>query len=192
MAKKAAKAKPEKPKLNPKQEAFCRYYAQGQGTFGNATLSYAAAYDIDLGDLTWHDKNGNLIVQREYKGDYHTCSVNGNKLLRKTEIQERITKLLNELLKDEIVDAELSKVIQQDGDLTPKVAAIKEYNKLRGRIIDHSKVTHVQKLDMDDIRSVISVLPQERQDEFYATITDILAEAELLRSGGETQINNPQ
>jgi GTP1/Obg family GTP-binding protein len=73
-----------------------------------------------------------------------------------------------------------------------KVAAIKEYNKLRGRIIDQSKITHVQKLDMDDIRAVIAVLPQKRQDQFYATITDILAEAELLRSGGKTQIDNPQ
>jgi hypothetical protein len=195
MAKKvktAEKPPSEKPNLNPNQEAFCRYYAQGEGTFGNATLSYAAAYEFELGDLSFTDKDGNISVHPDFAGDYHTCSVNGNKLLRKTEVQERITKLLNELLKDEIVDAELAKVVKQDGDLTPKVAAIKEYNKLRGRIIDQTKVTHVQKLDMDDIRSVIAVLPQERQDQFYATITDILAEAELRRSGGKTQINNPQ
>jgi GTP1/Obg family GTP-binding protein len=79
----------------------------------------------------------------------------------------------------------------QDDDATPKVAAIKEYNKLRGRIIDQSKITHVQKLDMDDIRAVISVMPQERQDQFYATITDILAEAELRRSSAQSAGGNP-
>lgn len=182
MRKKAQKA--EKPKLNPKQEAFCRYYAQGEGTFGNATLSYAAAYDYHL-DAEADEDDGDSSAR-------NVCAVEGARLLRNPHVQERVTKLLNELLKDEIVDAQLAKVIKQDGDLTPKVAAIKEYNKLRGRIIDHSKVTHVQKLDMDDIRSVISVLPQERQDQFYATITDILAEAELRRSGGKTQISNPQ
>jgi hypothetical protein len=188
--KKAEKPPAEKPKLNPQQEAFCRYYAQGEGTFGNATLSYSAAYEIELGDLTWHDKDGNLRVHKDFVGDYHVCSVNGARLLRNADVQERINVLLNELLQDKIVDAELAKVIKQDGDLTPKVAAIKEYNKLRGRIVDLSKVTQVQKLDMDDVRAVIAVLPKERQDQFYATITDILAEAELLRSSGKAQVNN--
>src|SRR5688572_8117059 len=113
MAKKAVKPKPEKPKLNPKQEAFCRYYAQGEGTFGNATLSYSAAYEVELGDLSWTDKDGNIKVHKDYIGDYHTCSVNGGRLLRNADVQERVTVLLNELLKDEIVDAELAKVVKQ-------------------------------------------------------------------------------
>ena len=50
---------------NKRREFFCRYYAQGEGTFGNATLSYAAAYDIELGDLSRYDKLGNLIIPRE-------------------------------------------------------------------------------------------------------------------------------
>jgi hypothetical protein len=191
--KKAEKAEQEAAELdNQRRELFCRYYAQGEGTFGNATLSYAEAYEYELGDINLVDKNGNPIIHRDYEGSYYTCAVNGSKLLKNAKVQERINVLLNELLKDEIVDAQLAKVIKQDGDLTPKVAAIKEYNKLRGRIIDQSKVTHVQKLDLDDIRAVIAVLPKARQDQFYATITDILAEAELLRSSGKTQINNSQ
>lgn len=181
-----------KPKLNPKQEAFCRHYAKGEGTFGNATLSYSAAYDIDIGDLSRRDMVGNTIVGREFKDEYQTCSVNGARLLRNAKVQARITELLNELLQDEIVDAELAKVIKQDGDLAPKVQAIKEYNKLRGRIIDKSQVVQTQKLDMDDIRVLISSLPKERQDFFYATITDLLAEAELRRSGGQGKGGNPK
>src|SRR3954447_20503584 len=98
MAKKVKKAKKppaEKPKLNPNQEAFCRHYAQGEGTFGNATLSYAMAYEIELGDLTLHDKNGNIFVEKEYKDNYRVCAVSGSRLLTNVDVQERITKLLN-------------------------------------------------------------------------------------------------
>jgi hypothetical protein len=127
MGKRAPKGAKEKEKeaaeLNAKRELFCRYYAQGEGTFGNATLSYSAAYEIELGDLTWHDKDGNLRVHRDYAAGYHVCSVNGARLLRNADVQSRITVLLNELLKDEIVDAELAKVIKQDGDLSSAVAS---------------------------------------------------------------------
>jgi hypothetical protein len=208
MAKKGQKAKEADRAAeldNQRRELFCRYFTQNDEMFNNATLSYAEAYEYELDELsqeavyeeiedeeTGEIRKGKLIEPSEYDKAYNVCSVQGHRLLRNTKVQERIVALRNELLKDEVVDSELSKVIKQNKDFTPKVAAIKEYNKLRGRIIDQTKVTHVQKLDMDDIRSVISVLPQGRQDQFYATITDILAEAELLRSGGKTQINNPQ
>lgn len=177
--------------LNPKHEAFCRYYAQGEGTFGNATLSYAAAYEIELGDLSRFDKNGVLVVGKEFQADYNNCSTSASRLLRNVKIQARVTVLLNELLKDEIVDAELAKVIKQDGDLTPKVAAIKEFNKLRGRIIDKTKII-TEKFSMDDIRALLAPLPPERQDEIYAILTTAIADAELLRSstqgkGSDTQ-----
>lgn len=183
---------------NQRRELFCRYFTQNDELFNNATLSYAEAYGYKLDELSREpvygepDEEGNreIVESSEYDKACNVCAVNGGRLLRNTQIQERITVLRNELLKDDIVDSQLAKVIMQDHDASPKVAAIREYNKLRGRIIDQSQVTQVHKLDMDDIRSVISVLPQERQDQFYATITDILAEAELLRSGGEAQGDN--
>lgn len=196
-------AEPEE--LNIKRELFCRYYTQNEELFGNATLSYAEAYGYKLDELsreavyeqvfneeTGEYQDGDLIEPSDHDKAYHVCSVEANRLLRNPDIQKRMTALLNELLADEVVDSQLAKVIMQDGDLPPKIRAIAEYNKLRGRIIDHSKVTHVQKLDMDDIRVLIGVLPQERQDQFYATITDILAEAELLRSGTQSTSGNPQ
>ncbi len=36
---------------NKKRELFCQYYAKGDGTFGNATLAYSAAYEIELSVL---------------------------------------------------------------------------------------------------------------------------------------------
>lgn len=192
-AKKTAETAKDEELLKARREAFCRYYAQGENTFGNATLSYAVAFDYKLDELSHEavygepDEKGHRekIEDSPYDKAYKVCSVMGHRLLRNASIQERITVLLNELLKDEIVDAELVKVIKQGHDLTPKVQAIREYNKLRGRIIEKSQITQMQRLDMDDVRSVISVLPKERQDQFYATITDILAEAELLRSSSK-------
>jgi hypothetical protein len=193
---KAAGGKPpetEQPDVeleNKRRELFCRLYAQGEGTFGNATLSYAEAYEHEITFAEKTDRWGNIYRSPVELAVYNMCSAHGSRLVRDGRVKDRITVLLNELLKDEIVDAELVKVIKQNGDLAPKVQAIKEYNKLRGRIIDKSQVTQVQKLDMDDIRTLISVLPLERQEYFYATISDILAEAELRRSGGKSQ-NNP-
>jgi hypothetical protein len=192
MAKKKAKAAPEQESdLNLKRELFCQYYAQGTGTFGNATLSYAAAYEIDLGDTTRLDKLGYVLVAPSYRAKYQTCSVNGSRLLRDAKVQSRIRVLLNELLKDDIVDAELAKLIMQDGDLQSKVRAINEYNKVRGRIIDKTRDV-TERFAMDDIRELLAPLPQERQDEIYAILTNAVAEAEALRGAAQVQEGHTQ
>lgn len=180
--------------LNLKRELFCRYYTQNDATFGNATLSYAEAYGYDFDALsdegTYEDGVKVKASTRELAEN--VCAVQGRKLLRNTHVQSRMTVLLNELLTDEIVDSQLAKVVMQDLKPEAKVAAIREYNKVKGRIIDKSQITRVEKLDLDDVRQLISVLPQERQDQFYATITDILAEAELRRSSANSEGSSPQ
>jgi hypothetical protein len=40
--------------LNPQCELFCRYYTQNEKLFGNATHSYAEAYDYKLDTLSTH------------------------------------------------------------------------------------------------------------------------------------------
>ena len=115
--------------LNPKQELFCRMYVNNGSTFGNATKAYADAYDLDIDG-----------VSDEAKANYRVANANGSRLLVNASIKSRVVKLLNDLLKDEIVDAELSKVIQQDGELSPKMTAIKEYNRIKGRgsdVVEH-------------------------------------------------------
>lgn len=135
--------------LNPKQELFCRYYVQNRALFGNATLSYAEAYEYKLEELNRErplisgtaGKEDAKYGDSEYTLAYNACSVQGCVLLRNHKVNERLTVLLNELLKEEVVDSELAKVIMQDGDLAPKVAAIKEFNKLKGRIIEKADIT---------------------------------------------------
>ncbi len=134
--------------LVPKQELFCRYYTQNNELFGNGTLAYAEAYEFNLDELskekpvTETDDKGKPIEwgDSEFTLAYNTCSVNASKLLRSTKIQDRMTVLLNEYMKNEVVDAELVKVIIGGKD-SDKVAAIKEYNKLRQRIIDKTDIT---------------------------------------------------
>jgi hypothetical protein len=43
-------AEQEQTELNAKRELFCRYYTQNSELFGNATLSYAEAFDYKLED----------------------------------------------------------------------------------------------------------------------------------------------
>jgi hypothetical protein len=184
--------------LKAKRELFCRYYTQNQELFGNATMAYAEAYGYELDALSKEGvyeeienedgttDHGKLLEESEYDKACNVCAVEASRLLRNPKIQDRITVLLNELLKDEVVDSQLAKLVTQDRDNPTKIAAIREYNKLRGRIIDRTKII-TERFDKDDLRALLSPLPAERQDELYATITNAIAEAELLRSGAEIQ-----
>lgn len=112
--------------LNPRQEKFVRLYTQNDELFGNATLSYAEAYGYNLDEM----------VGDERKKMYDSCSAQSSRLLRIDKIQKRKIELLNELLKNEIVDAKLAELIK-GGDMM----AIREYNKLKGRITDKMDIS---------------------------------------------------
>jgi hypothetical protein len=182
--------------LKAKRELFCRCYAQNTELFGNATLSYAEAFGYDLASLDRErvyklDEDGKetseVEVPSEYDKAYHVCGVESSKLLKNPEIQGRITTLLNELLKDEVVDSQLAKLIVQDVELPVKIRAISEYNKLRGRIIDKTQQVNRLPFGESDLSEVIATLPQERQDYFYGIIRNLIEEAELSRSAGAAQ-----
>ena len=102
-------------------------------------------------------------------------------------MQARIRVLLNELLKDDVVDSQLAKIITQDGKLDAKVAAIREYNKLRGRIIDKTQQVNGLPFAETDLSEVIAALPHERQDDLYGIIHQLIEEAELQRSAGAAE-----
>jgi hypothetical protein len=200
MAKKKAKAAPavEESDLNLRREAFCQYYTKNQSLFGNATLSYAEAYGYKLDELSHDDAKykgkgakRKLVEPSSYDKAYNVCGVEGARLLRNPKVQERITALLNELLRDDIVDSQLAKIITQDDDLQSKVRAINEYNKVRGRIIDKTRDV-TERFAMDDIRELLAPLPQERQDEIYAILTNAVAEAEALRGAAQVQEGHTQ
>lgn len=124
-----AKTKSRARKLNPRQELFCKLYAEPGEFFGNGTQAYIEAYGVDM------TKPGAYAVARN--GAYDN--------LTKSHLLARIRKLL-ELgpLNNESVDREMAFVIVQNADLPSKMRAISEYNKLKKRITDklESEIIH--------------------------------------------------
>lgn len=134
--------------LTPQQELFCRNYTQNEALFSNATLAYAEAYDFKLEELSQERPVTKKVKGKavewgdsEYTLAYNTCSVSGSKLLRNPKIQARVTDLLNELFNDKFVDSQLMKVVMQSKELTPKVAAIREANALKQRVVKRTDLT---------------------------------------------------
>lgn len=115
----------QKKALSPKQELFCQLITNDEECFGNAVQSYAQAYGFDLSDPK----------------AYEVCGTAGPRLFRNVQIKLRINVLLDLQVDDVIVDRELSSVILQDEERHAKVAAIREYNKLKQRIVDKSETT---------------------------------------------------
>jgi len=115
--------------LNPRQRLFCELYA-GQGDwFGNGTRAYVIAYNLKCPiDVEYRD-----LKQTEMT-EYNTASAEAARLLRNVKVQKKCNELLDKLVEDEIVDRELAFTIMQRDELSPKVAAIKEYNAVRKRV----------------------------------------------------------
>lgn len=110
--------------LTKKQILFCHYYISTQEFFCNGTQSYAKAYWVDL-----------KVESKKYKA----CQVNASKLLSNTIICRYINKLLKDIIPDEWIDKLLTKHAIQNYDPKLSMEAIKELNKLRGRIIEKVK-----------------------------------------------------
>lgn len=105
-------------KLNAKQERFCQLFVSKE-FFGHGTESYAEAYDISLSE------------------NYNTAAANASRMLKNANILERINELLESNgLNDEFVDKQLLFLITQSSDFSQKMAAIREYNKIRARIVN--------------------------------------------------------
>lgn len=143
--------------LSNEEAAFVFYYVKNDSTYGNGTMSYAMAYGFDLDSYPKDDakyKNiyanvkgkkvfveKKMIQESSYTRAEATCAVNASKLLRRTKIQDLRVKYLNDLMTDEIVDAELTKVIKQNHSPQAKVAAIRERNKIAGRHVERFELT---------------------------------------------------
>ncbi len=132
-------SRPIKP-LSLEQELFCQLYVNNDSTFANATACYANAYGYDLknADRTPQtDEQGRTI---KFSSDYdrmeNTCSGGGSRLLANMKINDRVNELFLLSMNDNVVDQELMKVVKQNYKLDAKVSAVKEYNKLKQRIVD--------------------------------------------------------
>lgn len=110
---------------NLQQEKFCQYYVS-QGFFGNGVETYLEVYDIDRSKANW----------------YKTACSAASRLLSNVKVCERINQLLDEAgLNDGFIDKQLLFLITQHDDKGAKLNAIREYNKLKQRIVDRSDVT---------------------------------------------------
>lgn len=117
--------------LTLQQEEFCRLYTSGdKDCRGNATQSYIQAYDVQT------------VVDWQFQRDvYNYAKSEWCKQLTKPNLNKRINELLDEWFTDTTVDKELSFVIKQNKELSAKVSAIKEYNRLKERVIEKAPVT---------------------------------------------------
>ena len=126
----------KKKKLTIRQEAFCQNFCSPDEFFGNGVQSYIDAYSIDVG----------------IKGQYNVARVGAHDNLTKPAILHRIDELLsNGGLNDQHVDKQLHFLITQKAEMGTSLGAIKEYNKLKGRITE--KIEHkglVLKIESDD------------------------------------------
>lgn len=130
----------ERTKLNVKQEKFCQLYATDAEFFGNGVESYVEAYNPDTSKPNWR------------KTAYSSAS----QLLRNIKVITRVNEILEETgFSDEFVDKQLSFLIAQHASFDTKLGAIKEYNKLRQRIIERHEV-NVNEMPYDKAKSIIA------------------------------------
>lgn len=150
MTKKKTKPGKKGDKLTLAQSLFCHFFTGLY--FNNAVRAYAAAYKIDLSE---YDKLSQLIaasgghatpvVVAAFEVElarYKVAASGGKENLEKPLIQKRIKEMLLTRLGGnfEEVDARLSEIIF-GGDHTVSVAAIREFNKLKARIVDKHELT---------------------------------------------------
>lgn len=150
MAKKENKVK--KTILKPAEELFCKLYSGTGDYFNNATRSYAVAYSKELPTpekckSDWNKREAN---------EYNKASVDAHNLLRKPNIRARCDEILLEQFDDRFIDTELSWVIKQKKDLSSKVRAISEYNKLKKRVVER----------LDVVNFTLNDKEKEKMDEF--------------------------
>jgi hypothetical protein len=135
-------------KLNINQEAFCQYYTGGGEYFGNGVWSYILAYKLKVPLISYSELN------EFQKKKYDNARADAAQLLAKGNIRNRCDELLDALIKDEIVDRELAKVIMQNKELSAKVAAIKEYNQVKNRVKQDSSTPEI-KIIIEDTRKML-------------------------------------
>lgn len=150
MAKKKAQKKKKKipppdESLSLKEEIFCQLYA-GYGDkscLNNGTLAYIQAWEVNTSTSRmlrkWKGKK--QPAYWDYEIGYKSARVSAHRLLTKANIKARIYQLFKLLFNPDVVDSELLSVIMQDGDAQAKVAAIREYNNLKGRITKKIKLS---------------------------------------------------
>ena len=102
--------------LTLKQELFCQLYVGPSEFFGNGVQSYMEAYNVS---------NVNVAKVGAYEN------------LKKMHILKRIDEILDiTVFNDQAADKNLAFLMIQKAELGVSLGATKEYNKLKGRIVE--------------------------------------------------------
>ncbi len=135
---------------NPKHELFCWVYAgyHNSRLFGNGTRSYMQAYGYNARIDEINQKIEKMraskgskqsgqetiaFLEGKIKSIEHVANTEGNSLLTRQDIRNRVDYLLAQYIDNDHSDRELQFVILQRYDLQSKVAAIREFNRLKDR-----------------------------------------------------------
>lgn len=114
--------------ITQKQKKFCEMYLSDEFR-GNATKAYQAVFRVS----------------------YETAKTNGSRLLTNAHISEEIRKILDEQkLNPERIDAEWYFLITQNENLSVKMQAIREFNRVKQRIQTSARKT-VLLIDIDEL-----------------------------------------
>jgi hypothetical protein len=101
------------------EEYFCLLYASHAEFCGNGVQSYIEAFGVDVSE----------------NGAYKRAMSNASYLLKKSHVLQRINYFLDVGgFNDANADKQLNFLMMQNADLKAKMAAIKEYNALKGRV----------------------------------------------------------
>lgn len=112
--------------INERQEKFCKLYATQAEFFGNGVETYLEVYDIDKTKPNW----------------YKTACAAASRLLSNVKVIARISELLEEEgLNNAFIDKQLKFLVTQYADFGSKLGAIREYNKLKQRIVEKTDIT---------------------------------------------------
>ncbi len=110
--------------LNEKQLLFCNLFVS-KDFFGNGTLAYCEAYGFDPEDVK----------------QYNTARHSASHLLNNHNVSQHINNMLEDSgLNDNHIDKRLLFLINQNEDKSTSLGAIKEYNKMKGRITDKLEI----------------------------------------------------
>lgn len=135
---------------NPKHELFAYLYVgySNRDMFGNGTRCYMHVYsraEVErleklIDELREKKPAGYSVKVAQYearlKSIGNTARSNAAELLANTSILSRVNYLMDQLISNDFMDRELAYTAGQRFDLNAKVAAIREYNRLKDRAAD--------------------------------------------------------
>lgn len=130
-----SEVEPKEKQLNLRQEKFCQLYATDAEFFGNGVQAYIEVYEPNQKETNW----------------YKTACASASQILSNIKVCQRINELLQEQgLNNEFIDKQLLFLATQHSDYTNKLGAIREYNKLKERIVDKLKLSGEVKIIKND------------------------------------------